>query len=268
MSRGSAMAAALTAKDNARAKQAKQLFRQGQYDAAAEIFSSLSSDYPDRLVFTRNLGACYYYLRRADPALSNLRDYLRRSQDIAPDDRAEVEGWMAEMEKLRSQSAATATARPPATVTGVAAVPPGPVSGEPPIGAAVPSAPAAQLMVQPPVMPTPFPAGTTEAQSPPRSYNKLAWIAGGAGIACLAAGGIFTGLAVSKFSSTESQYDPSAESAGKTYAGLQWVGYGLGVAGGATAAVLFILDARTNRSVALSPMLGEGFAGASAIGTY
>jgi len=38
-------------------------------------------------VFVRNLGACYYYLRRPDPAMSNLREYLHKKKDIAPDDR-------------------------------------------------------------------------------------------------------------------------------------------------------------------------------------
>jgi tetratricopeptide (TPR) repeat protein len=77
---GRALAAGLTAKDTARAKQARQLYKEGRYEDAAKLFSRLSSAYPDMLVLTRNLGACYYYLRRPEPALSNLREYLRRGQ--------------------------------------------------------------------------------------------------------------------------------------------------------------------------------------------
>jgi tetratricopeptide (TPR) repeat protein len=278
---GRAQAAGLTAKDNARAKQARQLFKEGQYEDAAKIFSSLSIDYPDKLAFTRNLGACYYYLRRPDPALSNLREYLRRSQDTTADDRAEVEGWMAEMEKLRDQPAATGgaahaeTAPPttapvsspiPATAGAIAA--PLPASGEPPVSGAVPSAQSAPALPQTPTTLTPVQAVATETQPPPRSYSNLAWIAGGVGVACLVAGGIFTGLAASKFSSTESQYDANVESAGKTYQALQWVGYGLGAAGIATAVVLFTRNNQTSGTVALSPIVGQGFAGASIGGSY
>jgi hypothetical protein len=109
---------------------------------------------------------------------------------------------------------------------------------------------------------------TTAAQPPARSTSTLAWVVGGVGVAGLVAGGVCTGLALSKFSSTEAKYKPSDESAGKTYAALQWVGYGVGAAGIGTAIVLFTLDAKPSGSVALTPMLGQGFAGASVAGTY
>jgi hypothetical protein len=96
----------------------------------------------------------------------------------------------------------------------------------------------------------------------------LAWVAGGVGVAGLIAGGVCTGLALSNFSSTESQYNRGDQDAGKTYAALQWFGYGLGAAGIGTAIVLFMLDAKPSDSVALTPMLGQGFAGASVAGTY
>ena len=121
---GRAQAAGLSAKDTAKAKQARQLYKAGNYEAAAEIFLRLSNDYPDMLVLTRNLGACYYYLHRPEPALSNLREYLERAQDITAEDRREVEGWIAEMEKLRNQMAASIA----------------PVSPPPPVASSVPPA--------------------------------------------------------------------------------------------------------------------------------
>ena len=79
---------------NARAdaKTAMSLYKEGNYEDAAKIFVKLSMAYPDMLVFVRNLGACYYYLRRYEPALSNLRDYEHRKKDMAADDRAEEIG--------------------------------------------------------------------------------------------------------------------------------------------------------------------------------
>ena len=78
------------------------------------VFLQLSVDNPDMPVFVRNLGACFYYLRRPDPALSNLREYLHKKKDIAPDDRSEVEGWIAEMDKLRQYGPTPATGPVPA----------------------------------------------------------------------------------------------------------------------------------------------------------
>jgi hypothetical protein len=274
---GSALAAGLSAKETGKAKQAKQLYKEGQYETAAKIFSSLSSDHPEMLVFTRNLGACYYYLRRPEPALSNLREYLRREQDIRVEDRREVEGWIAEMEKLRGQPSATPSLAPAAQAAPIL-----PETHPPAIGATPPS-PAPAPLPEPTAMPLPLvpaessqpttgavpvEAVTTAPQPPARSSNALAWVAGGIGVAGLAAGGVFTALALNKFSTTESQYNPSAESSGKTYAALQWVGYGVGAAGIATAVVLFTLNPKPSNTVALTPMLGHGFAGASVAGTY
>ena len=103
-----ATAAGLDKKGSAAAKKATQLYKQGNYEEAATIFLQLSVDNPDMPVFVRNLGACYYYLRRPEPALSNLREYLHKKKDITPDDSAEVERWIAEMDQLR-QLEATAT---------------------------------------------------------------------------------------------------------------------------------------------------------------
>jgi len=308
---GSALAAGLTAKETAKAKQAKQLYKEGKYEEAAKLFSGLSSDHPEMPVFTHNLGACYYYLRRPEPALSNLREYLRLEQDITPADRSEVEGWMAEMEKLRSQLNAIPSIAPPPPLapqpSGVGAWPapaataapvPSPrapeaeikplYAPEPPSYAPAPS-PSPQATPRTPVAAAPFQpatdfsspvvsqgpssaatsvAVTATGQPPARSYSTLAWVAGGVGVVGLIAGGVCTGLALSNFSSTESQYNRDDQEAGKTYAALQWVGYGLGVVGIGTAIVLFTLDAKPSGSVALTPMLGQGFAGASVAGTY
>ncbi len=111
-----ALAAGLDQKGEADAKQATRLYKQGQYEEAAQIFSRLSVDYPDMEIFDRNLGACFYHLRKPEPALSNLRRYLGRRKDIAPDDKAVVDRWIDEMEQLRAQNAAASAppAPPPA----------------------------------------------------------------------------------------------------------------------------------------------------------
>jgi hypothetical protein len=281
-----AAAAGLDKQSTANAKQATQLYKTGNYEEAAKIFLQLSIDNPSMPVFVRNLGACYYYLRRPDPAVSNLREYLHKKKDIAPDDRAEVEGWISEMTLLRQRgsSATQAAGTAPATT---AAPAPAPV-----VAPSSPAAPAATLAVPPaygaPAAPTPapYPAPTTapapdmgspyaRAQVPPpvesgsQDGRKIAiWVLGGVGVAALVTGGIFTYLATSHFSDVEKKYNPGKYDDGKTYAILQVVGYSVGGAALATAAILWATGKDEHRSVVLAPAAGPGFTGAALSGTF
>jgi hypothetical protein len=151
---GAAHAAELDRKGKSDAKEAMRFYKEGNYEDAAKLFVRLSIAYPDMLVFVRNLGACYYYMRRYEPALSNLRDYLHRKTDIDAADRAEVSGWIGEMERLRDQATAptAAAAAPPATSAPTAAPAPVPVPAPVPAPAPTPSAV--------PVAPASAPAGS------------------------------------------------------------------------------------------------------------
>jgi len=156
----------MDANGEAQAKEALRLYKQGLYDDAAKIFAKLSVDYPDMLVFERNLGACFYYLRKPEPAISNLRHYLSRRNDIAPDDKEVVERWIAEMEKLRAQEPA-AKLPPPAT-----AAQPTPV----PVAAPVPAPePAWEQRPQPSPGGTPllYPAPASAVQPSPAQAVQL-----------------------------------------------------------------------------------------------
>jgi hypothetical protein len=89
----------------------------------------------------------------------------------------------------------------------------------------------------------------------------LPWVIGGAGVAAIALGGVFTYMYRSAYADTRAQYDPGRESAGRTYSYLQFVCYGLGAAGVATGAILlFRSDQGTQVSVV--PALGPRLAGA------
>lgn len=199
-----AFAAALTAKDNSKARRARQFYKEGHYEEAAKIFSSLSLDYPDKLVFTRNLGACYYYLRRPEPALSNLREYLQRSPAVTPEDRREVEGWIAEMEKLRRQSTTVPTTVPVApAATDTTAIGESAASTQVEKRALLPSPPPAAPM------PSPVEAGTAlsvPAEREPAGNDqplyKKWWLWTGIG-AALAAGTV-TAILLSTRSGTSS----------------------------------------------------------------
>ena len=164
-----AAAAEMDKKAKADAKYAMQLYKEGNYEDAAKVFVRLSVAYPDMLVFVRNLGACYYYLRRYEPALSNLRDYEHRKKDIAPDDRAEISGWIGEMERARDQAAVAAApvaapvpvpiplpvpvAEPSAPVPAAAEPVPAPMQQQQPLPPPPTATPSPELRAMPPSQP-------------------------------------------------------------------------------------------------------------------
>jgi tetratricopeptide (TPR) repeat protein len=180
------LAAGLDANSKATLKEATRLYKQGQYEEAAKLLTELAVDHPEMTNLQRNLGACYYYMRRPEPALSNLRDYLaHKKNDITADDKQEVERWIDEMEKLRAQNAAVPVALPLAAErprgpqphldgppalqpSGAAALPPPTPAPQPPIspspGAPVPSPPA--LQPTEPKIVAPFQPGAQQQPSP------------------------------------------------------------------------------------------------------
>ena len=161
-----ALAAGLDAEGKATLKEATRLYKQGLYEEAAKLLTELAVDHAEMTNLQRNLGACYYYMRRPEPALSNLRDYLaHKKDDITADDKQEVERWIDEMEKLRAQNATAISAVevPPAAPGVPAAVLPAPeaVAVSPVLVPAPVTAPA-QVTAPAPVIGLPAPAPTPE----------------------------------------------------------------------------------------------------------
>jgi len=351
-----ATAAEMDKNAKADAKTAMRFYKEGNYEDAARIFLKLSVAYPDMLVFVRNLGACYYYLRRYEPALSNLRDYEHRKKDIAPDDRAEVAGWIGEMERMRDQAAAAVVPAPtPTPVAPVVAPVPilapmaaptasAPGSPEPtapelppaqsPAAAQAPAVAPSQTPAQPidnntyapqgqygsqpqpgypqrqygalpqpgypqgqyggqpfypntqypapagdyPPAPGAYPpgayapAGVAAPASPPPSSGggrkAAAWILGVTGVGGLAVGGVFTALALDRFSKVQKKYDPALEKQGKDFAIYQWIGYGAGAALLTTAIIVGSGGSSSPPPVALAPVVGPGSAGATLSGSF
>ena len=147
----SARAEGLDAKGDATAKEATRLYKQGAYEEAAKLFAQLSVDYPDMIIFERNAGACFYYLHRPEPALSNLHNYLNHNPTIEPDDKAVVDRWIAEMEKLQAEKAAAsvAPAAPPPALVPVPAPAPAPEAAAPAPVAPIPTPGALDVAAQP-----------------------------------------------------------------------------------------------------------------------
>jgi len=201
-----APARALGAVDS-REMQAREAFGAGRYQEALDLFVKLYAEklHPNYL---RNIGRCYQNLGDPDKAISSFREYLRKAKGVRPDERAEVEGYIKEMEDLKKQrAAATATATPTANP------PPQPRTIEPEPAGAGTTATATTTSTSSSITTAPDPAGTTSsgltlAQQPrdtgpapePSSPVYTKWwfwtivgaVAIGGGLGVAAAAGAFT----------------------------------------------------------------------------
>jgi hypothetical protein len=98
-------------KKDPREMQAREAFAAGSYKEALDIYTKL---YAERLhpTYLRNIGRCYQNLHESDRAISSFREYLRKAKDMPADERAEVEGYIREMEDLQRQNAEAAKSVP------------------------------------------------------------------------------------------------------------------------------------------------------------
>ena len=189
-------------------KKAIQSFAAGRYDEALEIYAKL---YADTLnpVYLRNIGRCHQKLKQPEKAIESFQDYLQKGKNISADEKAEINGYIKDMEALRDEQARQQQAPQPVPV---APAPPGPVQPIPP--SPPPAAPgpppespgyATQPYTSPYPAPPPAyppgpdqqPSGTLVAQQPPPSepvYTKWwFWTIIGA----VVVGGVVTAVALS-----------------------------------------------------------------------
>jgi len=150
--------AATSSEDNQLEMKAREQFAAGRYDDAKDTFAKL---YAKSLnpIYLRNIGRCYQKKREPQQAIDQFQDYLAKTKTgkykITADERAEIEGYIKEMQALRDEQARAA------------AVPPPPVTPVQPLSP--PGTPAQPL---PPAAPPPDlspngPAATLTATAPP-----------------------------------------------------------------------------------------------------
>ena len=91
---------ALAAEDP-RELEGRMAFARGDYDKALEVFSRLFAENGDPL-YLRNIGRCYQKLHKTERAVDAFQEYLRRGRDIGAAERAEVEGFIRELQVVRA----------------------------------------------------------------------------------------------------------------------------------------------------------------------
>ena len=121
--------------DDDRELTAREEFAAGRYQQALDIYAKLFAEtlHP---TYLRNVGRCHQMLGNADQAIKTFREYLRRVPNLAPAQRAEVEGFIAEMEALKKTqekaAADRATASPTASASSAQPSSAGAGAGGPP----------------------------------------------------------------------------------------------------------------------------------------
>jgi hypothetical protein len=136
--------------DNQLEMKARESFAAGRYDDAIESFAKL---YAKSLnpIYLRNIGRCFQQKHQPQDAIDKFRDYLAKTKTgknkISADERAEIEGYIKEMEAMRDEQARAAVALPPPPAPTPVTPLPSPMPGAPPPGAPPPTAnpPAATL---------------------------------------------------------------------------------------------------------------------------
>jgi len=173
---------ALAVTGAARAEHASELkaredFAAGRYHQALDIFAKL---YAETLnpVYLRNIARCHQKLREPNEAIDSFRDYLATGKTISPEERAEINGYIKEMEALRAEradetkQAKQAAAPPPPDAPATAPVQPIAPAPAPatPASTAGPGSPA--LAPHPPAYATDSNASLVAKAGPPADQSS------------------------------------------------------------------------------------------------
>jgi tetratricopeptide (TPR) repeat protein len=164
-------------------------FVAGRTQSALDAFATL---YAETLnpVYLRNVGRCYQNLGEPDRAISTFRDYLRKAKSMKPEERAEIDGYIKEMEDLKAKQEAAAP--PPAASAPPPAPPPSLPTAPPPVETTAPHADA--------LLSTPAQTNeATRSEAAPVYERWWFWTIVGAAVAA----GVGTAAALGAFTQTK-----------------------------------------------------------------
>jgi hypothetical protein len=162
---------------------ARRAFAAGEWKQALQLFADL---YAETLhpVYLRNIGRCHQKLRDPERAIDAFRDYLAKSKQVSREERAEIDGYIAEMEALQESRRAERDRQG--------------ISASKPEAAAAPPLARTEAPVAPDLSPRPPPAGpslqltdpATAGAEPPVYRRWWFW----AGIGALVVGGVVAAI--------------------------------------------------------------------------
>jgi tetratricopeptide (TPR) repeat protein len=99
-------------------ERARALFLTQKYPEALSIYQRLYSE-SHHPTYLRNMGRCHQMMRHPDQAIADFRAYLGAARDLTAGERAEIAGYIEDMERLKATpppvlSLAETTAEPEA----------------------------------------------------------------------------------------------------------------------------------------------------------
>ncbi len=232
----------------ARERAARRACLTGDADGGVAILADLYIDTRD-LNYLFNQGRCFEQNRRYEDAIGRFREYLIKSNNLRPDEHAEVQRHINACESYLRKPTEEAKPEPRPSVVETSPV------------------------VAPPVEPTqvveavPEPAPAASGQV----MRISGLVLGGLGVGGLVTGLVLNLKANSMSDELEEQYDPDRDSTRKSYKIGARIGYGAGAASLAAGAILYTLgwyrDSRGG-SVALVPTVGSNMAGTVLMGVF
>jgi len=245
--------AASAASREAKERAAKRACLNGDPAKGVQLLTDLYIDTNDPN-YLFNQGRCYEQNNRYEDAIGRFREYLRKVGGTSDADKADVksaEKHIADCEKLLGRKVAEPAKTSPEPT------PPPPLP---------PPLPEPQPAPHPTVVvPQPQPA----AASPAGGGLRVAGIVtASVGAAAVIAGVVLNLKANSMVSDAQDLYDRDTYSSSKDYKTMSLVGYGAGAACLVGGALLYYLGVRAGSQVAVSPVVGQGTAGALLGGTF
>jgi hypothetical protein len=195
------VAQAASKKTDKREIDARHAFASGRYQEAADLFAELYAEKPHP-TYLRNIGRCYQNLHQPDQAINAFHDYLRQAKDLPSAEKAEINGYIVEMEALKKKQdkAVAATPAPPPSPPQPASPPPAASPPRPVLPAAGPVAPAETKAVSRPANLVQTATAPTESPSQPEPFYARGWFWGvvGGAVVLGVAGGLWAGGVFSK----------------------------------------------------------------------
>ena len=91
--------------------QAAHLFQSGKYADALAIYQRLYAE-THHPTYLRNIGRCHQMLRQPQPAIESFQAYRREARNLEAGERAEIDGYIAEMRRLEVGAPPRASAPP------------------------------------------------------------------------------------------------------------------------------------------------------------
>lgn len=218
---------------------AKKACLGGHADKGIELLADLYTDTNDP-TYIYNQGRCFEQNGRASEAITRFREYLRKATALAPDERAQLQKHIDELEaEAKGNGAATAP---------VAASP-----GPPEPGAPTPAPPSGVVVASP---------GPTSERA--RQLRRAGLITGGVGVLAVA-GGVVMGLRARSLSNevtgdaNAGTYSPSKFNSGEQAQTFEFVGYGVGAAALIAGGMLYYFGSHHADHEDATPAVGVAF---------